>query len=165
MTIATPDWLKLRIASKSRKHGLLRRDLWAFVALLWMPVVVLATPLGSSVDVLLAIPPTLAVITVLLSTLSGATALATRIDRELSAAPDKPLKRLWLTCIANMLGSWLTGSLGFVLAQSQHMDVWLGLGIVIAFSFSGAKVIESVTEKYLGKVLPDLPQAQPKDAA
>ena len=164
MTIATPEWLRQRIASKSRRHGLLRRDLWAFVALLWLPAVVLATPLGADVDVLLAIPPTLAVMTVLLSTLSGATALATRIDRELSAAPDKPLKRLWLTCIANMLGSWLAGSLGFVLAQAQHMDVWLGLGLVIAASFTGAKFIEGITERYMVRALPDVLPSSPKES-
>ena len=162
MTISAPDWLKLRIASKSRRCALLRRDLWAFVALLWAPFVVLAaTPLASSSEVLLAIPPILAVFTLFISTLSGATALATRIDRELSAAPDKPLKRLWLTCTANMLGSWSAGCLGFFLAQSRELDVWLGLAVVFAFSFSGAKAIEYASDKLMGRVLPDpLPKGE-----
>lgn len=157
MRISFRESFKKRCANRSCRHGQLRRDLWSFIGLLWLPVLAMAAPLVTGLDVVMAISPALAATAIALSTLSGATALATRIDRELSAAPDKPMPRLWLTCTAHMLGSWLAGSLGFVLAQSQHMDVWLGLGLVIAASFTGAKFIEGITERYMSRALPNLP--------
>lgn len=150
------NYMKRRLSARSPRHAQLRRDLWTFIAMLWLPVAAFAAPIAG-MEVVMAISPALAIAAIALSTLSGATALATRIDRELSDAPNKKMPRLWLTCTAHMLGSWLAGSLGFVLAQGQEMSIWLGLGLVIAASFTGAKFIEGITEKYMGKALPDAP--------
>ena len=49
-----------------------------------------------------------------LSTLSGATALVWRLDRELRAAPDGKLPRLWLFVASNLMGSWLAGAFALV---------------------------------------------------
>lgn len=137
----------------------LRASLWALIAFMWAPILALpafaaAPGTGQVVEALIAIPPALVVISLVLSTLAGATALVIRIDRELSAAPDKPLPRPWLFSSAHMLGSWLSGALAFILGQQQQMDVWLALGVVITFSFTGAKSIEWVAERYLTKAVP-----------
>ena len=135
--------------------------LWALLVLMWAPVLALAAPVANtSLELVLQVSPALVVIAVMLSSLSGVTALVIRIDRELSAAPDKPLPRPWLFCGAHMLGSWLAGTLAFLLAQQQAMDVWLGLGLVIAASFIGAKFVEGVAERYLARILPTAPPAQ-----
>lgn len=137
----------------------LRASLWALIACMWSPLLIFPAfaagqTTGPVVEALIAIPPALVGITWVLSTLAGATALVIRIDRELSAAPDKPLPRPWLFCTAHMLGSWLAGALAFIVGQQQQMDVWLALGVVITFSFTGAKSIEWVAERYLAKVAP-----------
>ena len=164
MTIRIPDWLQMRMRSKSRHHALLRHDLWTFVALLWLPVIATAAPLVSSLELLAAVPVALIVVAAFVSTLFGVTSLAYRIDRALSAAPDKPLPHLWVTCVANMLGSWSAGCLGFFLSQGQDWNIWLGLACVSAMSFSGAKAVEAVSDKLLAKAVPVI-SIEPKDAA
>uniref|UniRef100_UPI0025F63590 hypothetical protein n=1 Tax=uncultured Xylophilus sp. TaxID=296832 RepID=UPI0025F63590 len=71
-----------------------------------------------------------------------------------------PLPRPLLFCAAHMLGSWLAGTLAFITAQQQVMDVWLGLGLVIVASFIGAKFVEGAAERYLARV-PGLPAIPP----
>lgn len=154
-----------RVHTKPEPHlsaRRLRASLWALIACMWSPLLALpalAAAPGTSqvVEALISIPPALVVISLVLSTLAGATALVIRIDRELSAAPDKPLPRPWLFSAAHMLGSWLSGSLAFIVGQQQQMDVWLALGVVITFSFTGAKSIEWVAERYLTKAVPTPP--------
>lgn len=131
----------------------LRLCLRALVVLLWLPAVAWAGTL-ISIDGALSVPLSLVVISTMLSTMSGATALLIRIDKELQAAPDKPLPRPWLFCGAHMGGSWLAGTLGFIISRHQAVDVWLAMGMVIVASFLGAKFIEMVAERYLARVLP-----------
>ncbi len=131
----------------------LRLCLRALTVLLWLPAVAWAGTL-ITVDGLVSVPLSLVVISSMLSTMSGATALLIRIDKELQAAPDKPLPRPWLFCAAHMGGSWMAGTLGFIVSRHQGMDVWLAMGLVIAASFLGAKFIELVAERYLSRVLP-----------
>ena len=134
----------------------LRLCLRMLLILLWAPAVVWAgtvagSTAASSLD---SVPLSFVLISTMLSTGSGATALLLRIDKELQGNPGQPLPRPWLFCSAHMGGSWLAGTLGFILGRQQDMDVWLAMGLVIISSFLGAKFIEMVAERWIGKVLP-----------
>jgi hypothetical protein len=54
-----------------------------------------------------------------------------------------------------MLGSWLAGTLAFIMTQQRQADVWVTLGLVLVASFLGAKFIEAIAEKYLARSLPE----------
>ncbi|WP_395055178.1 hypothetical protein [Polaromonas sp.] len=86
-----------------------------------------------------------------LSTLAGATALILRIDKELRDQPAAALPRPYLFASAHMLGSWLAGALAFITAEAQDMNDWSELGLIVVASFSGARFIEVLAEKYLIK--------------
>lgn len=90
-----------------------------------------------------------------LSTLSGATALIQRIDRELRESVDKKMPRPTLFAAAHMLGSWLAGTLAFLISEGHDVNDWLELGVIIIASFAGAKFIESISEKYLAAWTPN----------
>lgn len=128
----------------------LRRALWALVAMMWMPTVAWAATLTSQ-EVFSAIDWPVLALAFGLSTLSGATALVWRIDRELRNAPDGKLPRPLLFAASNLLGSWLAGALAWIMAQSQASGVWATLVIVILLSFSGARAIEVLAEKYINR--------------
>lgn len=134
----------------------LRICLRAMLVCLWAPTLSTAAALLVIVDGTVAVPISLLIVTAMLSSLSGATALVIRIDRELRATTG-PLPRPWLFAAAHMLGSWLAGTLAFMVGQQQRMDVWFALGFVIVASFLGAKFIELMAEKYLGRVMPPPP--------
>lgn len=134
----------------------LHAALWSAITILWSPVAgLLCVPLVANAASLeaakavLALTPALTVAFAwILSSLSGATALLIRIDRQLAADPPRPLARPILSCTAHMLGSWLAGTLAFVIAQRVGVDVWeLFVGVICA-SFLGATFIERVAEKY-----------------
>ncbi|WP_295850943.1 hypothetical protein, partial [uncultured Xylophilus sp.] len=89
------DFLRARLSTSTSAQLTaphLRTTLWLLLALLWLPVLAIAAPAaaGGSLDLAVRVSPALIAVSVLLSSLSGATALVIRIDRELSAAPDKP---------------------------------------------------------------------------
>lgn len=134
----------------------LRLCLRMLLILLWTPAVVWAGTVASSnlANGLDTVPLSFVLISTMLSTGSGATALLLRIDKELQGNPGQPLPRPWLFCSAHMGGSWLAGTLGFILGRQQNIDVWLAMGLVIISSFLGAKFIEMVAERWIGKVLP-----------
>ncbi len=121
----------------------------ALLLLMWAPAA-LATGvivIDAGVQVSLA----LVGVSMLLSTLSGATALVLRLDRELRQAPDAPLIKPWLFCTAHMLGSWLAGIVAFIGATSAGLDVWLKLSSVVLGSFLGAKFLEARAEAFAGR--------------
>ncbi|HEY8357052.1 MAG TPA: hypothetical protein VIL30_06280 [Ramlibacter sp.] len=101
---------------------------------------------GASVSLLVVL------LSMVLSTMSGATALLLRIDRELAAAaPGTPLARPWVFCSAHMLGAWMAGTLAFLMMQRAEVDVYSKLVAVLVASFLGAKFIEMVAERFIGK--------------
>lgn len=132
----------------------LRICLRAMLICLWAPTLSTAAALLVVVDGTVAVPVSLLIVTAMLSSLSGATALVIRIDRELRSTPGQPLPRPWLFAASHMLGSWLAGTLAFMVGQQQKVDVWFALGFVIVASFLGAKFIELMAEKYLSRVMP-----------
>lgn len=115
----------------------------------------------------ITLDPVLTALACLVSTLSGATALAYRInilliEDSLSENP-KGLVRPWLFVLANMGGSWLAGALGFIMGRMNTWDVWTTLFGILLLSFAGAKGIEMLAERWLGVVrLPGIePHRQP----
>lgn len=131
----------------------LRIVLRCMIAALWLPALAFAGTVTLH-QTLNGITLTTLGIVFVLSSLSGATALLQRIDKELRAADAKTLTRPALFASAHMLGSWLAGSLAFILAEGQDVNDWLELCLIICASFAGAKFIESVSERVLNKVMP-----------
>lgn len=120
----------------------------ALLTFIWTPAfagAALALPSDSPLNV----PPIIFLLCCVFSTLSGATTLAMRINKQLDAQPGKPLPRPWLYCGAHMGGSWLAGSLAFFASQTWHVDVWMSFGFVLMASFGGATFIEYAIKKYL----------------
>lgn len=120
---------------------------------MWTPAVLATSMLV--LDGAITIPLAMLVLAMLVASLSGTTALVLRIDSELRKSPDAKLPRPWLFASAHMLGSWLAGTLAFILSQQWKSDVWVTLGLVLVASFMGAKFIEAIAEKYLTKPLPE----------
>jgi len=131
----------------------LRIVLKCLLVALWLPALAIAgtVTLDQTLDGITL--PTLIIVFVL-SSLSGATALLQRIDRELRTSVTKTLPRPTLFASAHMLGSWLAGCLAFMLCENQNANDWLELGVIVAASFAGAKFIESISEKYLAHWTP-----------
>ena len=123
------------------------------LVLMWAPAAFATTVLV--LDGAVSIPLAMMVLSTLIASLSGATALVLRIDSQLRASADAKLPRPWLFASAHMLGSWLAGTLAFILTQQRQSDVWVTLGFVLVASFGGAKFIEAIAEKYLARPLPD----------
>lgn len=142
----------------------LRIVLRCMIAALWLPALAFAgtVTLHETLD---GISLTTLGIVFVLSSLSGATALLQRIDRELRASEARALPRPALFASAHMLGSWLAGSLAFIVAEGQDMNDWVELGLIICASFAGAKFIEAASEKYLSRILPGPTEITPKDAS
>ena len=132
----------------------------AMLVLLWVPTSAWAAQitLHQTLDGLTA--ASLAIVFAL-SSLSGATALVLRIEKELRASTDGKLPRPWLFASAHMLGSWLASVLALFVGEAQDMNDWLVLGMIVCAGFGGAKFIEMVAEKYLSKILPPTPGNTP----
>lgn len=132
-------------------NNYLRLVLRAMLVFLWVPAIACAATitLQTTLD---EITWPVAMLVAFLSTLSGATALVVRIDRELRAqASPEPLRWPWLFTGAHMMGSWLAGASAFIVAEGQNLNDWLELGMIVAFSFVGAKAIEKLAESFLGR--------------
>ncbi|CAN5857143.1 hypothetical protein BH11PSE13_BH11PSE13_12050 [soil metagenome] len=133
----------------------LRKLIWWAILLVWAPfaalpaVAAMAPHAAAAIEDPLNIPPVLMGLAMVISSLAGATALLMRIDRELSASPDKPLPRPWIMSTSHMLGAWLAGTFAFIVSRQYNFDVWPTLGMVLGFSFGNAKLLEAVLEKYL----------------
>jgi hypothetical protein len=139
--------------SRQLTAPLLRRIIWFAVLLNWTPFLAVpayAAALGnvSALEAPLNVPPVLLGLVIVISTLAGATSLAMRIDRELSAAPDMPLLRPWVMATSHMLGAWLAGVAAFIGTRRVDLDVWETLGTVLAASFLSAKALELMLERW-----------------
>jgi hypothetical protein len=119
----------------------------------WLPTVAFAGMVAALAPEAAAmgfnVPLVVLVVNFGFSTLAAITTLAIRINAQLMAAPDKPLPHPWVFCIAHIGGSWLAGAFFFIIGQHQQVGLWMGLGIVILASFTGAKALEMAVERYL----------------
>ena len=127
----------------------------AGVMLAWMPTAALAVVVTSQVQgPVIVLDWGLVAIAAAISTLTGGTTLAIRVNQRLMAEPDRPLVRPWMFAISHMLGSWVAGVSAFLGAMSREIGVWeLLLGVLLA-SFLGAKFLEMAAEKWLPVVVP-----------
>jgi hypothetical protein len=124
--------------------------LWAVLSFIWAPALAAGVAVSVSMgDRVLAIHPVVLLLTGIFSTLSGATTLAIRINKELDSAPGKRLPRPWLYCAAHMLGSWSMGAFVFLMNEHFMVDVWLSFANVLIGSFAGAAGLESVAKRWL----------------
>lgn len=109
----------------------------------------------------LVVDPILVGLAGLVSTLSGATALAWRIndlllkeDARLAAegGERRPFVRPLLFAFAHMGGSWMAGLLAFAMGRANDWDVWTLLAAVLLASFIGAKFVEAAAERWMAVV-------------
>lgn len=129
----------------------LRAVMHALLVILWTPAVVYAgtSSLQHTID---TVSGSLILVLALLSSLSGATALVMRIDKQLRVAPDARLPLPWLFAASHMLGSYMATALAFMLIEGSGMLTgWHELAFITTASFMGAKFIELVVEKFLLK--------------
>ncbi|ROR25169.1 hypothetical protein EC845_1209 [Comamonas sp. BIGb0124] len=144
-----------------------RTAVWFVVGLLWGPWFLLggltaipslawASPdLKQALESPLNVSLVLVALAILLSSLSAATALLIRLDRELSQAQHRTLPHMAILCAWHMAGGWCAGTVAFMTAQTAQMDVWTSLIGVVLASFSGAKFLEFMAERYMtGKFPP-----------
>ncbi len=120
--------------------------------LLW-PLSVTAAVAAGTVDPFVGITAIHVLVMLIISTLSGLTALTIRLDSELKKFRNKKLPRPRLFVSSHMLGSWLAGVLSVSIAQQNNFGVWAQITIVIAASFSGARFVEKISEFYVGKTI------------
>lgn len=100
----------------------------------------------------ITLDPLLILLTCVISTLSGVTALAIRTNNLLMADESKPLVRPWLYAAAHMCGSWMAGVAAFLLGRMNTWDAWTSLFGVLMLSFAGAKALETLAEKWLAVI-------------
>lgn len=122
------------------------------VFLLW-PLSVSAAVAAGAIDPFVGITALHILVMVVISTLSGLTALTIRIDSELKKYKNKTLPRPMLFVSSHMLGSWLAGILSVAISQQNNFGIWAQITIIIVASFTGAKFVEKVSEIYVGKII------------
>jgi hypothetical protein len=127
------------------------------VFLLWPLTVTAAVGVGVT-DQFVGITAIHVLVMLVISTLSGLTALTIRVDSELKKLKNNKLPRPRLFVSSHMLGSWLAGVLSVAIAQQNNFGIWAQISIVIAASFTGAKFVEKVSEIYIGKVTQEIPE-------
>lgn len=127
----------------------------ALIMLAWTPAIAFATVVALQPEMPdLVVDWMLVVISVVIATLAGATALFIRINNLLMRTPEQPMVRPWLFAVAHMSGSWSAGIAGFLVGRAQHLDVWTSLLGVLFMSFLGAKALEIAAERWLPVVRP-----------
>lgn len=127
------------------------------------PLSVSAAVVAGAIDPFVGITILHVLVMIVISTLSGLTALTIRMDSELKKYKNKDLPRPKLFVSSHMLGSWLAGVLAVSIAQQNNFSIWSQISIVIAASFTGAKFVEKVSEIYVGKVTNEVPELKEKE--
>ena len=129
---------------------------------IWPPSVIAAQlTFGQAVETITAIEWLLVLV---LTTLSGGTALLIRVSAQINDAPPDavvpPVRNLPLLIAAHMGGSWLAGLMGFFSAAHFGMPGLLVGFFVPCISFGGAKACEYIYNRTLGSTFGQLPAAK-----
>lgn len=132
------------------------------IFILW-PLTVSAAVVAGAIDPFVGITTIHVLVMLIISTLSGLTALTIRMDSELKKFKNAKLPRPRLFVSSHMLGSWLAGVLSVSIAQQNNFGIWAQISIVIAASFSGAKFVEKVSEMYIGKIIKETPELKKEE--
>ena len=133
------------------------------VIMMW-PLSVAAAVVTGTVDSFSDITTLHILIMLVISTLSGLTALTIRIDSELKTHNIDKLPRPRLFVSSHMLGCWLAGILSTAVSQSNQFAIWTQIIILIVASFTGAKFVEKISEIYVGKITEISSNKQDKNA-
>ena len=128
-------------------------NLSKLILLFMWPLSVSAALAAGAIDPFVGITTLHVLVMLIISTLSGLTALTIRLDSELKKFKNRKLPRPRLFVSSHMLGSWLAGVLSVSIAQQNNYGIWAQISIVIVASFSGAKFVEKASEFYVGKVI------------
>jgi len=126
---------------------------------IWPPSVIAAQlTFGQAVETITGLEWLLVLV---LTTLSGGTALLIRISAQINDAPPDaivpPIRNLPLLIAAHMGGSWLAGLMGFFSAAHFGMPGLLVGFFVPAISFGGAKACEYIYNRTIGSSFGRLP--------
>ncbi|RYF54976.1 MAG: hypothetical protein EOO27_22305 [Comamonadaceae bacterium] len=124
----------------------------AFGVAAWPPSVIAAQiTFGQAVEKITSLEWMLVLV---LTTLSGGTALLIRISAQINEAPPDavvpPVRNLALLIAAHMGGSWLAGLMAFFSAAHFGMPGLLVGFFVPAVSFGGAKACELIYNRTIG---------------
>lgn len=123
--------------------GYMRVIHWVGLLLLWPPVVFAA---GLTFDQSIrAITGATVLGWLLLSTLSGVTALFYRFDRELKRTKRLPNPGVFV--VAHMTGSWTMGLVAYFSGESLGAPGLATAISIIVFSFGGAAALERLVER------------------
>lgn len=87
-----------------------------------------------------------------ISTLAGLTSLVYRLDKEVRHS-GKPMVAPLMFAAVNMLGAWTAAVFAFFVAEGTNLGDWTELGLVLVFSFGGARLLERAVDKYIDKYL------------
>lgn len=112
----------------------------------WPTTVFAAMAVTADTDPFSAISLSQIIVMLVVSVLSGVTALVIRLDADYRS--NKKIKNIKLFVMSHMLGSLLAGVLAFALAQHNNFSIWWELTTVILASFSGAKFVEKLASIY-----------------
>lgn len=88
-----------------------------------------------------------------ISTLAGMTALVLSIDKELRTTGKLP-QYLAVYITAHLMASWVGGILAVFISEAANFGDWNLLLMVLAFSFSGVKLLERYIERIIDRFLP-----------
>lgn len=119
--------------------------------LMW-PLSVAAATVTGTIDPFVGITTIHILVMLVISTLSGLTALTLRIDSELKNQNIDKLPRPRLFVSSHMMGCWLAGVLAVSISQINSFSIWNQIIVVIVASFTGAKFVEKISEMYIGKI-------------
>lgn len=103
-------------------------------------------------DQMAQIPLLSLLMTLILSTIVGATALLHAMKVEYEKAPEIP--RLWLFITSKMLGSNVAGLFVFFMAESWDIRTSYMAGAIMLASFAGTVFVERLSQNFVDKYAP-----------
>lgn len=126
---------------------------YAFLAILW-PAVALAAA-NTFESTVLGVGWVSWLVVVVLSTLSGLTALLNRVRAEIATAEANgtPIPPLRVFVASNMLGSLLAGLFMFFLCEHWDAPGFLEAAAIIGASYGGARFIERIMEGAVDQIV------------
>lgn len=100
-----------------------------------------------------SIPPLAVLMTIVLSTLSGITALLHAMKQEYEK--NAAIARLWLLIASKLFGSNMAGLLMFFFGESLGLDDAKQAMAIIAAAFGGTWFIERVLQSFTNTIAPE----------
>lgn len=128
-----------------------QRLLHGLILCFWAPT---AFGAGTLMETLEGYTVAVLLILAFISTLAGMTALVLSIDKQLRINGKLP-DYIVVHVAAHLLASWLGGIVAVFLAEATDLGDWNLLLLVLAFSFSGVKLLEKYIDRIVDRFLPE----------